>query len=310
MRGTLHFVAAEDVRWMLALLAPRVAGAWERRHRELALREKDLARAAALFEETLTGGARLTRSEMLNLLQRNGVSTEGQRGYHMLAWWAQRGLICLGPMASGQQTFVLLDEWVPRPGDPKDAESLDRTAALTRLAQRYFAGHGPATIDDLSRWAGVTKRDAAEGIAQAGATLRQFDVGAATYFVATDASVPSRLGGNGTGSRAGSARRATTHLLPGFDEYYVGYRDKAFVLGEHYDVYASRVASNGVLRPTLVVDGRVVGTWQRVMKRDRVDLTVRPFRPLTTQEKASVVRSATRYGAFLSREGAVEFESG
>ena len=149
MRGTLHFVAAEDVRWMLALLTPRILARAARRHQQLALDEATFARSETLFTNALENGRSLTRNQMMDVLEQAGISTKGQRGYHILGWAAQNGLICFGPRQGKQHTFVLLDEWLP------SGKSLSREEALAELAHRYFTGHGPATIQDFIWWSGL-----------------------------------------------------------------------------------------------------------------------------------------------------------
>ena len=114
MRGTLHFVAANDVRWMLALLAPRVIAGSVGRSRQLELDEATFARSKEVFAHALQGGQQLTRDEMLQTLEQAGIATTGQRGYHLLVQSAQAGLICFGSRRGKQPTFALLDDWIPQ----------------------------------------------------------------------------------------------------------------------------------------------------------------------------------------------------
>ncbi|MBI1879200.1 MAG: AlkZ family DNA glycosylase [Chloroflexi bacterium] len=127
MRGTLHFVAAEDARWLLKLLTPRIIAQTAGRYRQLELDEATFARSKELFAQALQGGKQLTRNEMLQLLEKASISTAGQRGYHILGRSAQDGLICFGAPQGKQQTFTLLDEWAPA------TKSLERDEALAEL---------------------------------------------------------------------------------------------------------------------------------------------------------------------------------
>jgi Winged helix DNA-binding domain len=165
MRGTLHLTAAEDLPWMLELLGPRVLAGAAGRRATVGLTDDDVARARELALAALSGGRRLGRAELTGVLAAGGVPTEGQRAYHLLWWLAQTGLVCLGPTVDGDQQFVLLDEWVPAPRRPS------REEALGELALRYFASHGPATVKDLVRWAGVLVRDVKAGLALAAPQL-------------------------------------------------------------------------------------------------------------------------------------------
>jgi len=285
MRGTLHLVAPEDVRWMLALLAPRVRAGWAGRHAQLGLTADDFERADPIVREALAGGAALTRAEVLAAFEAGGVSTEGQRGYHLLVGLAQTAAICLGPMRGRQQTFVLLDEWAPAPRE----QALERPEALARLASRYFAAHGPATAADFAWWAGITKADARVGIDGIAGGLACLVVDGATYWFAgevADATVAA----------------PEVHLLPAFDEYLLGYTDRRMQLGEHHETYRGAVTANGMLSPTVLVDGRVVGTWRRTVKARTVDIAISPFRPLGAGEERAVMAAAERYGHFVGRE--------
>ncbi len=246
MRGTLHFVAAQDVRWLLALLTPRVIAQSAGRYRQLELDEATFARSKKVFAKALLGGKQLTRDEMLQELEQAGISTAGQRGYHLLGRSAQDGLICFGTRRGKQQTFTLLDEWVPL------TRSLTRDEALAELTRRYFTSHGPATVQDLMRWAGLTAAEAKTGLAAAGKALVQETVAGRAYWMASDQPELN------TGTTA-------TYLLPGFDEYLLGYTDRSAVLDP---AYAQRICpgGNGMFSPTIVFDGFVTGTWKRTFK--------------------------------------------
>jgi hypothetical protein len=296
MRGTLHFVAAEDVRWMLPLLTPRVVTQWAGRHAQLGLTQDDIDRSRVIVRDGLAGGV-LERGVLLDLIDTGGVTTEGQRGYHLIVGLAMEGLICQGPMAGKQQTFVLLDEWVPPAEEPPPS----RPAALARLAERYLRGHGPATVADLSWWSGLTRTDVRAGIEGAGDRLQRFATDTAEYWLAADVPVRSR--------RRKAADALAVHLLPGFDEYYMGYTDRSLQLGSHRDEYAALVSANGVQRPTLVVDGQVAGVWRRTERRARVDIAVQLFRALGDAELTGLHQAAQKYGRFLGLSASLDISA-
>lgn len=244
LRGTLHLVAGEDLRWILDLAGPRMIANLERRRASLGVDARSLRRARAVAERRLAGGKALARDDLLAAFQGAGVGTDGQRGYHLLGWLAQEGTICFGPQRGKAHTFVLLEEWVPRP------RRLARDEALGELARRYFEGHGPATVRDFANWTKLTAADvrAAVGLARPALVERTFD------------GVPTLAGANGPATAPRAARSVA--LLPGFDEYLLGYQDRSAALAaEHKERIVP--GGNGVFRPTVVVDGRVVGTWRR-----------------------------------------------
>lgn len=167
LRGTLHFVAPTDLRWMLALLAPRVIAGQRGRHRQLGLDQADFDRSRDLLTCALEGGRQLTRDALYEILEAAGISTAGQRGIHILWRVALDGVLCFAARQGKQQTFALLEEWVPA------ARMLECDEALAELAARYFTSHGPATVQDFTWWSGLTVADAKTGIELAGPRLER-----------------------------------------------------------------------------------------------------------------------------------------
>ena len=269
MRGTLHFVPPEDAKWMLKLSASRVLAKDRRRLKQLGLDEEIIERCRELFYEALKGNRRLSRSEMMEVLEEAGISTENQRGYHILWYVAQSGLICLGPMQDKQQTFVLLDEWVPNSRD------LSREESLAELAKRYFASHGPASVHDFAWWAGLTVTEARSGLAATMPELVVEKFDGKEYWMTSDA--PGHMAYHESG----------VHLLPAFDEYLIGYKDRAAVLTVE-DAQRVVPGKNGIFLPTIVVGGRVVGTWKRKLKKNSIDITLSPFTHLGDLDERAI----------------------
>ena len=280
MRGTLHFVPAEDARWMLKLSCARMLAREKRRQAQLELDATIVERSQQLFYNALSGGKRLSRPDMMTTLEHAGISTEGQRGYHLLWYAAQTGLICLGPMENKQQTFVLLDEWVPQ------ARELSREEALAQLAERYLASHGPATVYDFAWWAGLTVTDAKAGFGAIKSSLLVIKDNGQEYWQAN--AVPGQP----------AQHTSSVHLLPGFDEYLLGYKDRSAVLAVEH---ASKIVpgNNGIFLPMVIVAGLVVGTWKRTLKKNALDIVLQNFTQPGVQEKEGR-EIARRYSAFLA----------
>ncbi len=277
MRRTLHFLPAEDVRWMLRLLAARVISASAGRYRQLGLGEADFKRAARILTRALRGGRRLTRPEAYATLARGGVDPSGQRGIHLIAHLAQQGLLCFGPHQGKQPTFVLLDEWVPAASEPS------RDEALATLATRYFTSHGSATERDFAWWAGLPLRDARRAVEAAGSALQAREDGQVSGSAATP---PSKR------------RAPTVALLPPWDEYLVAYRDRSFATRD-----VERIADVGVIgKPLIVVDGCVRGSWGRNLDDERARVHFELWTPLTDSERRALQRTVKRYGQFVGKQ--------
>jgi hypothetical protein len=227
----------------------------------------------------------LTRDATLKAIEEAGVSTTGQRGYHLLWYLAQTGTLVLGATEGRQQTFALLDDWVP------DRRRLERDEALAELAIRFFRSHGPATAADLARWAGLTVRDVRAGIAGSGERLATLDLGGVTYHVDPEIDID-------TAADMRSDPPARVHLLPGFDEYVLGYKDRSAILApEHSGAIVP--GGNGVFRPTIVVDGEVSGTWRRANSGGRVVIEPTLFGPQPRWFAKALAVAVDAYGSYL-----------
>jgi len=280
LRGTLHFVAAEDVRWMVAHFAPRTIARAATRFTQLELDRRTLSRSAAVVTKALEGGRQLSRPRLYQQLEREGIAVGGGRGLQILRRCAHDGLICFGARDGKQHTFALLDEWVP------PTKALDRDEALAEIARRYFTSHGPATVSDFGWWSGLTAADARSALEMARPGLRSERIDGAVYWHA---------------ERRGSAlsRDLAAHavLLPPYDEYTVAYRDR----GAAIDPRHAEAARNGILGPTILLKGRVAGTWTRRLANGRLAVALTPFAALGRSAALSTAAAAARYGRFLGR---------
>jgi hypothetical protein len=276
MRGTLHLVAAEDLPWLLELLGARMLAGSAARRAGLGLDETTYARARDTTERTLAGGRGLRRRALLDSWEAAGISVEGQRGAHLLGYLAQTGVICLGPFDGAEQTIVLLAEWIP------DPRRLNRDESLHELALRFFTGHGPATVADLARWAGSTVRDARAGLAGARSELDVVEVDGTEHFL--DPRTPDLLAGCRAEARG-------VFLLPGFDEFVLGYGDRSAILDPRF---ADRIVpgGNGMFRPSVVHDGRIVGTWGWTGRGARREVTATPFTGFPDDVTAAIAQLA------------------
>lgn len=288
MRGTVHAIPAEDARWMLAIGTPRALQGVEKRWEHLGLDLATVEAAAALLHDELAGGRRLTRTACVERLVDAGLHTASGHGYHLLWYASQIGVTCIGPNEGNEQTFVRLDEWAPHQRD------LDGDEALGVLAERFVRGRGPVTRQDLAGWVGITQGDAKRALAAAGDAIVELDVeGAPMHASAELVERASEV--------LAAHDRGRAWLLPGFDELILGVKDRSLSLGEH-DLERIVPGRNGVFRPTVVVDGRVVGTWRRTLRRPKktpsVAIEVELFEAVPRAARRSIDAAAARYGEF------------
>ena len=280
LRPTWHFVAPGDVRWMLALTAPRVKRLLATYDRQLGIDETTIRRARRAFVRALEGGAHRTRAELAAALRAARVAVEGtQRLAHVVMHAELDAVIVSGPRRGKQFTYALMDERVP------PAPALDRDEALGRLAVRYFATRSPATPQDFGWWSGLTVAEARRAIEIAGAALERETIDGVVYW-----SDPSALAHDVTSPMA--------HLLPNYDELFIGYRDRS-ALGDR--IASTRLVSGGLADITHVVtiDGELVGGWKRTLGERNAAVALARAARLTRAEEAAIAAAAERYGRFL-----------
>jgi hypothetical protein len=277
MRGTLHLVAPEDLPWMLDVLGSRTLVGVAKRWANLELDEKQAERARESVLAALTDTDRASRADLLTAIADGGVATTGQRGYHLLWYLSQTGTLCLGPTdGNGDQLYVRLDGWIPEP------RRLEPEQAHAELALRFFTGHGPATVQDLVRWSGSTAKQIRAGLAEVRDELEAVTVDGTEYLL--DPETPDRLA-------AATSEADGVVLLPGFDEFVLGYGDRAAVLPAEF---AQRIVpgNNGMFRPTVVYRGQVVGTWKWTGRGARRAVEAEPFTPFPKKVATAVPKAA------------------
>lgn len=280
VRGTLHYVSPADIHWMVGLIAPKQISGNAARYRELELDESTLIRSTAIIAHALENGEYLTRSALFAILETSGITTTGQRGFYMLQRAGLERLVYQGAMHGSETTFRALPAGKSRP----------KEEALAELARRYFLSRGPATLADFTHWSGLLISEARAGLESIKSLLVEDIIDGQSYWLTPDTYNPPTQ---------------SLHLLPGFDEYILGYRDRSAVLAPEY-ADAICPGGNGVFISTLVSDGRVIGTWKRTLKKKTVSLAISPFRPLTDAESDLLTAQSARYGAFLGLTASVQ----
>lgn len=280
LRPTWHFVLPGDIRWMQQLTAPRVRAMMASYDRELELDDVFVARCHKLIAAALQGGRHLTRVETSKALGHAGLDVAGRRLGHVMMYAELNALVCSGVPKGKQQTYALVDERVPR------TAPLDRDEALSELARRYFASHGPATARDFRWWSSVTSADAKRGIEAAAKTLERMDVKGRVYWLGDASTIPRK------------GRAPAAHLLQCYDECIISYsesRDLMFA-----DARGMPSAVSGTLSPhAILLRGHFAGFWRRVVKANSVGVELRRFRLLGRGEERAVEDAVARYGKFL-----------
>ena len=278
LRPTWHFIAPDDIRWLLQLSGPRVNQRCTGTYRKYELDAAIFKRTNRAITKALEGGKHRTRTELKAALNRAGAAADdGVRLAHILLRAELDGVVCSGPRRGNQFTYALLDERVPQ------GKQFGRDEALAELTRRYFTSHGPATLADYVWWSGLTTNDARRGIAMLDRELDEFHVEGTAYWSSNK-------------SKRAENPPVEAHLLPAYDEYNVAYKNRQHVFDQSA---VSQITTWGALGPTVIVNGRIVAIWKATLVRNAIDINVEPARPLNTNEAIAVAKAATRYAAFI-----------
>jgi hypothetical protein len=276
MRPTWHYVAPADIRWLLALTAPRVNLVNGHMYRRLELDDALFRRSNAVIAQALAGGVQLTRAELGAVLERAGIVTKGMRLGFIVHRAELDAVVCSGARRGKQITYALLDERAPQ------ARVLPRDEALAELTRRFYTSHGPATVEDFAWWSGLTKADVKLGLELANPDVVPEVIDGKPYWRASAA-------------LDASERAPEALLLPPYDEYTIAYRDHRALLEPPFADQPTSVIFNGVV----VIGGKILANWQRRVTNRAVMIEKAPFRPFTATEQDAFVAAAQRFGAFL-----------
>ena len=283
LRGTLHLVPAEDLRWLLELCAPAAIRGTKSRYRQLGLTERVRERGLEAIRAILSREGALIRSQLAQALESRGVPVAGQAIHHLVRFAALRGLICFGPEVDGDLTYALLDDWLPEtietppPADP-----------LRELARRYLAAYAPATPADFARWSGLNKAQ----------TRQAWETVAADCAPARIPDGEALMLRNQLDSLEAAPTEAVARLLPRYDSYLLGYASRAFMVAE---AHARQVhPGGGLIRACVLIDGEARAGWKLEKRRRSLRVKASPFKSLTAAELALLEAEVAALGGFYN----------
>lgn len=277
MRSTIHLVTDDDCLALRPLLQPAVErsfnpGFW----RHLASIERG---------ELEAEGRRLVNAQ---------PATFSELGRRLQARWPDHEA---DVMARAIRTRVPLVQVPPRgmwakssPAAHTTAEqwlgkSLSTETTTTQLMRRYLAAFGPASVMDAQAWSGLTRlRELFESMRPSLAVFR--DDENRELFDLHDA------------PRPGGDVQAPVRFLPEFDNVLLAHRDRSRIISERY---RSRVyPANGMIQPTVLVDGFVEGKWKVVSDGKKATLHVDAFRRFSKTEKQNVREEGSALLGFIA----------
>ena len=282
MRPTWHLVAAEDIRWMLKLSAQRIISANDSfaKGYDLDIPNEVYTKAHDLLEKILCGKKSLTKQEIAEHFNRSGIVADNHRMTRFMARAEQEGIICSGEDRGSKCTYALLEERVP------PMPELTKDESLARLARSYFRSHSPAVLQDFIWWSGLPVSDAKQAVYLIASELTTEQWKEQTWYIHDTCRTRGKLSGH-------------IHLLPSYDEYLLGYKDRTDVLAlEHYP---KAFTNNGLFFPIVLHNGQVIGNWDKSEKKKSVDLKYSWFRQVADMNGETLERERQKFARFLGK---------
>lgn len=259
LRPTWHYVAADDLVWLLALTAPKIERSLTARHRQLGLVDPVVRDRALDVVAASVAGHEATREQVGEALVADGVLSRddplfGQQVGHVLMIAELRALVCSGPPRQGKHTYALVSERIP------PAPVRERQDAVVELTRRFVVSHGPVALEDLRRWTMVTLTEARTACQALEGLVEPVDVEGHQLWQAC--------------GRPVETRPVPALVLSVFDEAYLTYRVLGFPRSDGHpwgptEVRFAQSASGPVLH-----EGRDVGVARR--RATQFDLELDP----------------------------------
>lgn len=288
MRPTWHFVAPEDIRWILRLTGPRVIASCTAARQTIGLDARSMARAMTALQRGLEGGRMLARAEIRTLLARARVPCANTvRFAHLMMVAENEGLVCSGPRSGNEHTYMLLDERVAA-----EPPALSRGDSMLALARRYYRTHGPATTHDFNIWSGLPQRDARAALDAMGDEVESAEMDGLTWWFPR--------------ARVAATRGVVARLVANYDEFSIGYKHRTPLLSRLHAA-GGTLTLYQMLQNHILLDGQIVGSWRRLPGARGTTLILSVKVPLLPRERAAVEREVPRLEAFLGEALAVRW---
>lgn len=277
LRPTWHFVAAEDIYWMLELTAPNVKRLIISTAAKMGLRESSLNTYNERLQKLLSNNNHLTREEIISGLGSINGNADAISPVLIMMNAELDGIVCSGKMRGKKFTYALLEERV------KTTNKISKDEALAKLAGKYFKSHGPATIQDFSWWSGLSLTNSRLALELIKPELASFQIEGNTYWF-YEVSISTK-------------DDTILHLLPAFDEFLISYKDRtASIALEHQPLAFTK---NGIFNPVIAINGKVEGTWKRSIKKETVKIEIKPIGSFDRDTSELIINKAKMYGDFL-----------
>jgi hypothetical protein len=177
---------------------------------------------------------------------------------------------------------------------------ITRDQAMTALVRRYLGAFGPVLEQDILWWIGATKSETDAALAALAPNLcRVFIKHLSDEYVMLEEDYTRLI-------KFKPSKKPSLSLLPYEDPYTKGFKVRNRLIDPDQEKLAY---VGGGVEPTIVLDGRVVGTWNRTIESGRGPIQIHLFQSLKGDLKKTLVQKAKTLGKLmLQEEPSVELE--
>ncbi len=285
LRPTWHFVSADDIYWMLELSAPQVKRLFATMAKQHGFDEKKFDQVNSKIEKLLAGNNHLTREEIMKEL--NIQKSAGDLSPVIVMMNAELdGLVCNGRMKGKQITYALLEERVEKPKN-----RLTKEEALAKLALRYFESHGPATVSDFSWWSGFPVTICKKTVNAIELQLSNITIDNQQYWFKKDDFSQDNF-------------CESVHFLPAFDEILISYKTREVSFSGNHQ--SKTFTNNGIFKPIILENGKVIGIWKRTFKKDHVKIETEFFNETEKHKKEVLFEGIKAFENYLESKIVIE----
>lgn len=280
LRPTWHFVAAEDIHWMFDLSSPRIRPVYLSYYKMNRIEESHIRKTNRIIEKALIDHNHLTKTEITEVLQAEGIDTDPYIISQILSRAEIDGIICNGRIKEKKQTFALLHEWAPK------TNTLSKEEALEKLARKFFTSHAPATLQDFIWWSGLLASDCKKALELIKDNFISEEFNGKTFRMKNDLTLPPES-------------KDSALLLPQFDELVVSYKDRSEMIEDEH--YGKVMTKNGLFSPTVMLNGKIIGSWRKVMNKKKPEVEISFFEKTPKKTEELFKEAKKRYVDFLRK---------
>jgi uncharacterized protein YcaQ len=185
--------------------------------------------------------------------------------------------------------YFLLEKTYPQ----LNLESVSQQKAKKLLIKRYLQAFGPVTRKDIAWWTGFTQTDVNKVLTTMKEKLAPVEIAGLkeTHFMLqTDLNQLMRFQ---------PSKEDSIVLLPYEDPYTKGYKVREKLINKEFEKTAY---TGGSVQPTIVLNGEIVGIWNRNVEFGRGPIKLYFFKEVREDLKKEVIRYGKALGKLMSKD--------